>query len=204
MTPDGPPAAPPAHVPGATALGMRRLLLVVTGSSTAAEMPLLVSWLRAAYADLEPLVVLTRSATRFVTPTALAGRSGSDVVVDEWPADGWHARHVQWAGWAEGILVYPATLSWVSRLALGLADSPALLAAQCTTAPVVLAPALPPGGVQSAAYRMHWESLTDRPNVAIAPPRPGVSQTTGQADGWTPAPLEQALELLERCRAVPR
>lgn len=191
---------PPGHVPD---LGLHRLLLVVTGSATASEVPLLVSWLTRAYPDLELTIVLTRSARRFVTPGALAGQSGSDVLLDEWPADDWHARHVEWAEWAEAILVYPATLSWISRLALGLADSPALLAAQCTTAPVVLAPALPPGGYGSAAYRRHWEALSTRPNVAVAPPQPVSSQTTGRQDAWGPAPLGRVVELLEVCRAVP-
>ena len=100
--------------------------------------------------------MLTRSARRFVTPAALAARSGGEVFLDAWPEDEAAARHVEWQQWAQAIVVYPATLNFIARFALGLADTPALLAAQCATVPVVLAPALPPNGLDSAAYQAHW------------------------------------------------
>lgn len=79
---------PPGHVPE---LGLHRLLLVVTGSATASEVPLLVSWLTRAHPDLDLTIVLTRSARRFVTPGAPAGQSRSDVVLDEWPDPSWES-----------------------------------------------------------------------------------------------------------------
>ncbi|MFD7450949.1 flavoprotein [Kitasatospora sp. NPDC059827] len=180
---------------------MSRLLLVATGSTSAADLPYWISWLRACRPHLELKVVVTRSAERFVTRAALAGRSGGEVLQDTWPPDEGTARHVQLSEWAEAIMIYPATLHFIARLALGLGDSPALLAAQCTTAPVGLAPALPPGGMDSAAYRSHWAALAARANVVVAPPGPGVSVTTGRADAWVPAPLPDVLELVERRQA---
>ncbi|MFD7414017.1 flavoprotein [Kitasatospora purpeofusca] len=181
--------------------GVSRLLLVATGSTSAADLPYWISWLRDCRPQLELTVVVTRSAERFVTRAALAGRTGGEVLEDTWPQDVGSARHVQLSEWAEAIMVYPATLHFLARLALGMGDSPALLAAQCTTAPVGLAPALPPGGMDSAAYRSHWAALAARANVVVAPPGPGISVTTGRADAWVPAPLPDLLELVERRRA---
>ncbi|WP_234327707.1 flavoprotein [Streptomyces sp. NRRL F-2664] len=188
-----------AAVP-APALGISRLLLVVTGAVAAAELPYWLGWLRSTYPSLELRIGVTASAERFVSRVTLAGHSGAEVLPDRWAEDEVHARHVLWTEWAEAVVVAPATLHFMARLALGLADSPALLAAQCTTAPVVLLPALPPGGLHSAAYRAHHAALAARPNVAVLPPRPGLSMTTGREDAWAPAPLPDALAMVEQRR----
>ncbi|MEV4293601.1 flavoprotein [Microbispora rosea] len=182
-------------------VGITRLLLVVTGSTAAADVPFWVEWLRGSYPKLEIRTVLTRNARRFVTRAALAGRSGGEVLLDEWPDEEVRARHVEWEQWAQAIVVYPATLNFMARLALGLADTPAMLAAQCATAPVVLAPALPPNGLDSAAYQAHWTALQRRRNVAVAPPRRGLSATTGREDAWVPAFMPDVLTLVEQRRA---
>ncbi|MGW5947980.1 flavoprotein [Streptomyces celluloflavus] len=182
--------------------GLSRLLLVVTGSAYAWSTPYWLELLRQHCPDLEVRVVLTRSAERFVTPQAIGARVGGAVSSDVWPDDESTARHVEWAEWAEVILVYPATLHFMARLALGLADSPALLAAQCTRAPVVLAPALPPGALEGAAVRRHWAALAARPNVVLVPPVAGRSLTTGREDAWVPPPLPEALRLLVEHRAA--
>ncbi|MFF8829723.1 flavoprotein [Streptomyces sp. NPDC015131] len=185
---------------GVPELGVSRLLLVGTGSVSVSDLPFWAEWLRAGYPGLEVRTVLTRSAERFVSPAAVAARTGGEVLTDAWPDDTSPARHVAWAEWAEAVVIHPATLHFVARLALGLADTPAVLAAQCTTAPVAVAPALPPGGLESAAYRAHWAALTARDNVVVAPPRPGTSATTGRAGAWVPALLPDVIELLEARR----
>ncbi|MFK8846538.1 flavoprotein [Streptomyces sp. Ac-502] len=174
-------------------LGLSRLLLVVTGSYSAATMPFWLNWLGEVYPATEVKVVLTHSAQRFVTRQGMSGHRSGEVLVDAWPDDDGPARHVEWAEWAEGILVYPATFHFLARLALGLADSPALLAAQCTTAPVVVAPGLPPGGWQSPACAGHVAVLSARPNTVVVPPHPGTSKTTGRPDAWAPALFPRAL-----------
>jgi phosphopantothenoylcysteine synthetase/decarboxylase len=193
------PFQPEIQPEQAPELGVSRLLLVVTGSAGATGMPSWTSWLSLAYPRLTTRLVLTRSAQRFVTRQALAPRV-SEVLVDTWPEDDLGARHVEMSEWAEAIIVYPATLHFVARLALGLADTPALLAAQCATCPIAVAPSLPPGGMDSAAFRAHWTALVDRPNVAVAPPIPAMSLTTGKPDAWGPPPLSEVIEMLERRR----
>jgi phosphopantothenoylcysteine synthetase/decarboxylase len=188
------PASPPA-------LDVRRLALVVTGSANASAMPFWLTWLREAYPELETRVLVTRSAQRFVTRAALAGRTPGDVLVDEWPADDDRARHVELTEWAEAFIVYPATLHFLARFALGLADTPALLAAQCTPGQVVIAPALPPGGMFSAAYRAHWATLAERENVVLIPPKAGLSLTTGRTDAWVPPAFPEVVAALAQRRA---
>ncbi|MGC9381745.1 flavoprotein [Streptomyces sp. MH13] len=192
----GPPGAG-----GAPALGIERLLLVITGSVSAAHMPFWLNWLGMCYPGLETQVVLTRSAGRFVTRQALStGPEGREVRTDSWPEEDTHARHVEWGEWAQAVLVYPASFHFLARLALGMADTPALLAAQCTTAPVVVAPALPPGGWQSPACVGHVTALEARPNTEVLTPLQGVSRATGRQEAWAPALLPDALRAIERLR----
>ncbi|MEU9924773.1 flavoprotein [Streptomyces griseoluteus] len=187
----------------APALNIDRLLVVTAGSAFATGMPYWADWLRLSYPELEIKLVLTRTAQRFVTRQALAGRlhRHGEVLVDEWPEDEVTARHVELATWAQAVVVYPATFHFTARLALGLADSPALLACHCTRAPVAVAPALPPGGLESAAFQAHWAVLADRPNIVLVPPHPGVSLTTGRPDAWVPPLLPEVIGMLEHRRA---
>ncbi|GAA3590686.1 hypothetical protein GCM10022419_086680 [Nonomuraea rosea] len=186
----GTPVSRPSAMPGVS-----RLLLVVTGSLAARNLPFALTLLRGSRPGLSVRAVVTRNAERFVTRAALAPEV-DEVMVDEWPDDAAQARHVEWAEWAQAVVVYPMTLHFMGRLALGLADTPALLAAQCTRALVVLAPALPPGGVESAAYQSHWSALRERPNVVLVPPRPGISTATGRPDSWL-STLAQAIEAVD-------
>ncbi|MFI9174575.1 flavoprotein [Streptomyces lincolnensis] len=199
MTPDAPRPAEAAAPPDgdqAPPFGISRLLLVVTGSASAVGVPQWLGWLRTTYPRLEVRVVMSRAARRFVTPTSLELRLETDVEIDDWE-ECRRARHVEYAEWAEAVLVYPATFHFTARLALGLADTPVLLALQCTDALVAVAPSLPPGGLDSPAFRSHWAALAARPRVVLVPPAQGHSLTTGREDGWVPPPLTEALRRIE-------
>ncbi|MFC9635107.1 flavoprotein [Streptomyces mirabilis] len=163
-------------------------------------MPFWLTWLNEVYPNLQVKVVVTPSAERFVTLQGLSSHRFGHALRDEWPLDDSHARHVEWAEWADGVLVYPTTFHFLARLALGLADSPALLAAQCTSVPVVVAPGLPPGGWQSPACAGHVAALSTRSNTAVVSPRPGISKTTGRPDAWAPALMPEAIRVLEGVR----
>ncbi|MFD5315852.1 flavoprotein [Streptomyces sp. NPDC127098] len=177
-----------------------RLLLVATGSLVAAQLPGQLSWVRRQQPALEVQVVLTRTAGRLVSKEALHVISGRPVLDDAWEpgSDASGVRHVEWARWAGLAVVWPATLHYTARLALGLADSPSLLALHCTDVPVGVAPALPPGGWESAVMSGHVAALNARPGVKVIPPRPGLSWTTGKADGWICPPLGSVLSELDK------
>lgn len=183
-------------------VGVRRLLVVGTGSVTAAHLPFWASWLKMGQPGVEVRYVLTRAAGRFVTREALVAIGGCDVLEDRWPEEPEpRARHVDLAEWPDAVVVLPATLNYLARLALGLGDSPSVLALQCTGAAIALAPALPPGGAQSAAYAEHSAKLARRPNVVVVPPHPGRSTTSGRREAWAPAPFPEVLAAADRLRA---
>jgi DNA-binding transcriptional LysR family regulator len=187
--------APPFHA--------ERLLVLATGSLGAAFLPYWLNWLRHAYLHLDVRVVVTRSAERFVSRQALAAILGKDVPLDAWvdaPEPG--SPHVDYASWPDTVLVYPATYHFLGRFAGGLADTPMLLALQCTSALIGIAPALPPGAAGSHAYRQHRAAIEARPNVAVADPVPTLSAHTRGRDAMAAAPLTTLIERLEKLRAT--
>lgn len=194
-------AESPVSAAPAPTFGSRRLLYVGTGSLGVMFMPMWSQWLRTSYPQLEVRTVITRSAEQFVTRTALTVFTGREILVDAWPDEPRpKALHVELAQWPDAIVIHPASFHFVSRLALGMTDTPVLLALQCTKVPVALAPALPPGGIDSPAYRRHIEALAERPNVVVIPPTTGRSVTTGRMEGSVAAPLSEVLAHTEQLR----
>lgn len=194
-------AESPVSAAPAPAFGARQLLYVGTGSLGVMFMPMWSQWLRTSYPQLEVRTVITRSAEQFVTRTALAVFSGHEILVDAWPDEPRpKALHVELAQWPDAVVIHPASFHFVSRLALGMADSPVLLALQCTQAAIAVAPALPPGGPDSPGYRRHIEALAERPNVVVIPPTTGRSVTTGRMEASVAAPLSEVLARTEQLR----
>nr|MDT0661796.1 flavoprotein [Micromonospora sp. DSM 115978] len=183
--------------------GARRLLIVGTGAISIIHLPFWLNWLKTSYPDLEVQVVLTRSGERFVSRHAVSALTQLAPIDDRWPEEPQtEAIHVRLAEWCDAVAVYPACLNFISRLAVGLADTPALLALQCTTAPIGIAPSLPPGADQNPTVIDNLKRLAERRNVVVAATQPATSLTTGRRDAAGAAPLWTLVESIERLRVA--
>jgi len=119
----------------------KHVLLGVTGGIAAYKAPQLVRDLRSVGADVR--VVMTRSASKFVTGTSLQAVSEQRVRDDLWDEDAEGAMsHIELARWADIVVIAPATAHTIARLATGVSDD--LLTTLClaTGAPIVVAPAM--------------------------------------------------------------
>ena len=117
------------------------ILLGVTGGIAAYKSAELTRRLIDAGARVR--VVMTESATRFVTPLTFQALSGNPVRValfDEAAEAG--MGHIELARWADQVVVAPASADFLARLTAGMADD--LLATLClaTEAPITVAPAM--------------------------------------------------------------
>lgn len=118
-----------------------RVLLGISGGIAAYKTGELIRQLRAARAEVR--VVMTRSASAFVTPLTLQALSGHPVRQELLDPDAEAGMaHIELARWAEILLVAPATAHLMARLAHGFADDLLTTLALATTAPLVLAPAM--------------------------------------------------------------
>ena len=117
------------------------ILLGVTGGIAAYKSADLVRRLREAGAEVR--VIMSASATEFITPLTLQAVSGHPVhqhLLDTGAEGG--MGHIALARWADAVLVAPASANFLARLAQGRADD--LLSTVClaTETPVAVAPAM--------------------------------------------------------------
>ncbi|MCW8854444.1 MAG: bifunctional phosphopantothenoylcysteine decarboxylase/phosphopantothenate--cysteine ligase CoaBC [Gammaproteobacteria bacterium] len=123
-----------------TLLG-KHIILGVTGGIAAYKCAELVRRLRDEGAEVR--VVMTQSATEFVTPLTFQALSGHPVHTDLLDTEAEAAMgHIELARWADGILIAPATANMIGKLAQGIAND--LLSTLClaTEAPIAVAPAM--------------------------------------------------------------
>jgi phosphopantothenoylcysteine synthetase/decarboxylase len=120
-----------------------RLLIGVSGSFGATIVPLCIQYMRHVIGVAEIQVVMTRSATALVTPTALSVAAGRRTVVDENdPFDASFISHVALTKWADAFVIMPATANILSKAATGAADNLVLTCVLAASCPVVFAPAM--------------------------------------------------------------
>ncbi|WP_353107926.1 flavoprotein [Gordonia sp. (in: high G+C Gram-positive bacteria)] len=174
-----------------------RLLLVVTGSATAAHVPYWINWIAMHRPDCRVRVLVTVGARRFVTPASLTSTVVDEVLVDAWDAVDDRPVHVEYAGWADGVIVYPASQNYLADLASDRADRPSLLTIALTTAPVVVAPGLPPGGLASPSLVRSWMTIEQRGTATVLSPVPGVSKHDPALTAWAPGDFTAAVALVE-------
>ena len=93
--------------------------------------------------DFEVHVIMTESATRFVTPLSFQSLSQNIVNSDMFSEPkAWEIQHISLAKRADLIVVIPATANIIGKVANGIADDLLSTTIMATKAPVVFAPAM--------------------------------------------------------------
>ena len=133
-----------------------RVLLCVCGGIAAYKSAELVRRLRDAGAEVQ--VAMTDSAQRFVGAQTFQALSHQPVRTSLWDAEAEAAMgHLELAGWAQRVVVAPATANTLAKLAHGLADDLVSTLCLATEAPLLVAPAM--------NHRM-WRHPATQANVA--------------------------------------
>lgn len=180
---------------------MAKVLLGVTGS---------VSAYRAAdlARDLmrdghEVRVCLTRSGAKFVTPHLFEALTGQPCLVDvfEEPEAG-RMAHIDWARWADLVLVAPATAHAVNALAAGQAVDMLSTIILATEAPLMMAPAMNPVMWGSEVTQASIKTLAAR-GVEIIQPETG-EVACGEAGTGKLAPNAEILEKVREALGLAR
>jgi phosphopantothenoylcysteine decarboxylase/phosphopantothenate--cysteine ligase len=115
-------------------------------------------------------VVMTESATRFVTPLTFRTLTGEPVAVSLW-ADEPDARvhHISLAEEADVLVIAPCTANVIAKLAHGLADDMLTTTALACEAPVVIAPAMNMHMWRKEITQANVRDLERRGAVIVAP-----------------------------------
>ncbi|WP_454005708.1 bifunctional phosphopantothenoylcysteine decarboxylase/phosphopantothenate--cysteine ligase CoaBC [Alcaligenes sp. Marseille-Q7550] len=142
-------------------------------------------------------VVMTESATRFVTPVTFQALSGRPVYTDLWDARvPNNMAHIQLSRQADAILVAPASTNFMARLAQGMADD--LLSTLCVArglCPLLVAPAMNREMWLHPATQRNVEQLR-RDGVHILGPGCGDQACGETGDGRMLEPQQLLAELV--------
>ncbi len=122
----------------------KNILLGISGGIAAYKTPYLVRLLTKAGAKVK--IVLTESASHFVSPLTLATLSENPVAsnftfLDEQGNVSWN-NHVALGLWADLMIVAPATANTLAKMSQGQADNLLLVAYLSAKCPVFIAPAM--------------------------------------------------------------
>lgn len=144
----------------------KKILLGVTGSIAAYKSAILVRELKKAGAEVQ--VILTDSASSFITPLTLATLSDNPVLTHFSNADtGVWNSHVELGIWADVFLIAPATANTVSKMALGICDNLLLATYLSARCPVFVAPAMDLDMYQHPAFLQNINQLKSYGNHII-------------------------------------
>lgn len=117
----------------------KKIILAISGSIAAYKAAILTRLLIKAGAEVQ--ILMTESATAFITPLTLSTLSKKEVYTSVIAEHSWN-NHVELGLWADAMIVAPATATTMAKMANGICDNiitATYLSARC---PVFIAPAM--------------------------------------------------------------
>ena len=119
----------------------KKILIGVCGSIAAYKTALLIRLLVKAGAEVK--VIMTPSATDFITPLSLSTLSKNPVGLNYFNTQtGEWANHVEYGLWADVFIVAPATANTLGKMANGICDNLLIASYLSAKCPVFFAPAM--------------------------------------------------------------
>ena len=177
----------------------RFVVLAVTGSIAVYKMIELARRLTQAGATVQ--VVMTRSATEFVTPLTFQAITYRPVEVEMFAMqDERAAGHVAMGREADVVVVAPATAHVLARLAHGFSDDLIATTVLATDAPVIVAPAMETHMWQNPATQANVSALRAR-GVRVVEPESG-PLASGEAGPGRLAALERIASAIDDALAT--
>ncbi|MFH1481391.1 MAG: bifunctional phosphopantothenoylcysteine decarboxylase/phosphopantothenate--cysteine ligase CoaBC [Pseudomonadota bacterium] len=171
----------------------KKIIVGVTGGIAAYRAAELVRLLVKAGAQAK--VVMTRSATRFVTPMTFEALSGNRVIWDMFEQETAAMEHIRWGQDSDLIIIAPATANFISKMAHGIGDdflSTMILAA---TAPILVCPSMNSHMFLNPVVQDNIRLLRDRGYGVMDPVVGGLAC---KAEG--PGRLPEPGDIVERAR----
>lgn len=149
-------------------LNGKTIVMGVTGGIAVYKAVDVVSRLKKLGADIK--VIMTESATEFVTPLTFETMSQNYVVSDMFgEIKSWDVEHISLAKSADLFLVAPATANIIGKVANGIADDMLSTTIMATKAKVVFAPAMNTNMYQNPLFKENVDKLKIMGYGFIAP-----------------------------------
>ena len=142
-------------------LNLTRILLIISGGIAAYKMPEYIRRIKEQGAEVK--VVLTSGGKAFITPLTLQAVSGEPVAEDLLDPNAEAAMgHIEFAKWADIVIVAPASADMIATMSAGLAHNLASTLLLATPAPVVICPAMNQQMYSNPATQANLATLAQR------------------------------------------
>ncbi len=153
----------------------KKILLGVTGSISAYKICTVIRLLKKSGASVK--VLMTQSATQFITPLTFSTLSEEEVIVSQWPTDtnsstNLGVQHIHNGIWADAMLIAPATANTIAHLAYGIAEDVVSSTALSLRCPLIICPAMDVDMYEHSATQENITTLQSR-GCFILPPETG-------------------------------
>lgn len=164
----------------------KHIVVGVTAGIAAYKAVDLVSRLYKAGAEVN--VVMTRNATKFVSPLVFGEISKHKVAVEMFEnVQDWNVEHIAYATWADAYVVAPATANMLAKMAHGIADDMLSTQLLATTAPVFVCPAMNSNMYAHPTVQENLSTLRGR-GVHVLEPDSGLLACGIEGKGRLPDP----------------
>ncbi len=135
----------------------KKIILGVTGGIAAYKVGELIRLLKKNGADIQ--VVMTKSATKFVSPLTLQALSGKPVLENMWePSKGNGMEHINQSRASDLIIIAPASANFIAKVSQGIADDLLTNICLARNCPLLIAPSM---------NREMWGNPATKRNISL-------------------------------------
>jgi phosphopantothenoylcysteine decarboxylase/phosphopantothenate--cysteine ligase len=146
-------------------LNRKKIILGVCGSIAAYKSAILTRLLIKAGAEVK--VIMTSSASQFITPLTFSTLSRNEVYTDFTDSSSnWHS-HVELGLWADAMVIAPVSANTLAKMAMGNCDNMLLATYLSAKCPVFFAPAMDLDMWKHKAVKRNIEFLHSYGNILI-------------------------------------
>jgi len=146
----------------------KNIVLGITGSIAVYKACELAS--KCTQAGANVYVVMTKSATEFVSPLTFRSLTGKPVVTEMWDLSSpMSVEHVALAQLADLVVIAPATANSIAKMAVGIADDMLTCTILATKAPIVIAPAMNANMYDNCITQENIQKLAQRGCTIVEP-----------------------------------
>jgi len=119
----------------------KNILIIISGGIAVYKVCELIRLLKKKNCNVK--VIMTKNATRFVSPLTIQTLSQNRVFIDTFESEkNYDIEHISLAEWADIVVVAPATANIIGKFCNGIADDLATTTLLAVTCPILLVPAM--------------------------------------------------------------
>ncbi|MFO3667061.1 bifunctional phosphopantothenoylcysteine decarboxylase/phosphopantothenate--cysteine ligase CoaBC [Anaerococcus kampingiae] len=165
----------------------KNILLGISGGIAAYKVLDLCSRLKKKDVNLK--IIMTKSATEFVSPLSFETMGRCLVYSDLFEGHHENVHHIELVKWADLMLIAPASANTIAKMANGIADNFLTSSYLACYKDVIIAPAMNTNMLKAKATQRNLKTLEDD-GVKIIKPEPGLLACNTVGDGRMEEPSE--------------